>query len=68
LGIRSSLADISLTSLSQCAGNHVETEKQQNEEKRTPTEMRHNADSSFIHFDLSGFKRWSNFCWIFAQG
>jgi hypothetical protein len=49
--IRRSLAGVSL---SNCAGDHLETEKQQNEEKRAPTEMRHNRSGSwFIHFELS---------------
>ncbi len=52
LDIRSSLADILLTSLAQCAGQHLDNEKQQNEEKRAPTEMRHKGTgSSFIHSD-----------------
>jgi len=49
--IRRSLAGVSL---SNCAGDHLETEKQHNEEKRAPTEMRHNRSGSlFIHFELS---------------
>jgi hypothetical protein len=49
--IRRSLAGVSL---SNCAGDHLETEKQQNEEKRAPTETRHNRSGSlFIHFELS---------------
>src|SRR6266513_4302130 len=50
--IGSSLADILLTSLAQCAGHHLDNEKQQNEEKRAPTETRRNgAGSSFVHLD-----------------
>ncbi len=60
---RSSLADISLTSLSQRARHHLDNEKQQDDEKRAPAEICDDGSGLLLfHFVLSFILNSISFC------
>jgi hypothetical protein len=63
--MRRSLLNVALISLSQRKGDHLESEKKQNNKKRAPAETRSYCRGRFvIHFRLAVFFQSSAYCFL----